>query len=78
MLQDPLQSNPLQSIVLIPDQVPEAFQGHQLAHQFRYEHEQRRAFEDHCRWYEQIAAQHQQELEAMRCELNLFRWFCRN
>ena len=70
--------NPLQSIVPVPDIAPEEFQGHQLAHSFRYEQEQRQIFEDHCRWYERVAAQNQQELETMRRELNVFRWFCRD
>lgn len=69
--------HPLQSIIPMPDLAPEEFKGHQLAYEFRHERKQRQRFEDYCRWYEQIATQHQQELEMMRSEFNLFRWFCR-
>ncbi len=69
--------DPLQSIVPIPDIAPEQFKGHHLAYKFRHEIEQRQAFEDYCRWYEAIAEQNRQELEQMRSEFDLFKWFCR-
>ncbi len=66
---------PLQSIVPLPEIAPEQFQGHQLAVEFRHEVGQRQAFEDYCNWYEAIAQQNRQELEQMRGEFNLFRFF---
>jgi len=56
-------------------QVPNLFATRQLAFEFRREVEYRQEFQDYCQWYAQTAMQHQQDLQKMRGESNLFRWF---
>ncbi len=51
-----------------------AFELHQLAQDFRLEKEARDAFESYCRWYDAVAAQHQQEMAAMAPEPDLLGW----
>ncbi len=54
---------------------PEIFAGQQLAQQFRWEVDQRQAFDDYCRWYEAIALQNQQEMTSMANDLDVLSWF---
>ena len=82
-----LQASPLQSVLIQPQAdlvelaslpaTPEIFAGQQLAHEFRWEIEQRQAFDDYCRWYEAIARQNQQEAAAMAKDFDLRSWLRR-
>jgi len=54
---------------------PEIFAGQQLAHAFRWEIDQRQAFEDYCRWYAAIARQNQQEAASMANDIDIRAWF---
>lgn len=47
---------------------------HQIAYEFYDEVHYRELLAQYHSWYEATAKQHQQELAAMRQELNLFRW----
>ena len=51
------------------------FQLQQMAQEFRLELLNREAFERHCEWYELMARANQQDLETMRREFDIFRWF---
>ncbi|MCU0526902.1 MAG: hypothetical protein MUF72_18995 [Elainella sp. Prado103] len=65
-----------QHIVPLPQaEVEELLIVHQFSFEFYDEVRYRTALEAHCQWYEQVAAQHRQELEAMRHDINLFGWF---
>ena len=55
----------------------EVLELYRTTHQFYEEAHHREEQERYCEWYEAIALQHQQELEKMRGDINLFRWFCR-
>jgi hypothetical protein len=62
-------------IVPIPEPEAEAvLQTFQLTYEFYDEVRYRDAFEQYCDWYAQLAAEHQQDLEQMRQEVNLFNW----
>ena len=54
------------------------FSHYHTTYQFYAEVETRSEFESYCAWYYQTAAQHRQELEKMRGELNIFQWFRRS
>lgn len=71
--------NPLhQRIVPMPAvEAEDVLIAHHLAIEFRAELYSREVLEQHCRWYEKISLQHQQELAAMQKEVNLFRLFRR-
>ena len=86
--EDPLQSlqvSPLRSMLLQPQAnlveltalpaTPDIFAGQQLAHEFRWELDQRQAFDDYCRWYEAIALQNQQEVASMANDIDIRSWF---
>ncbi|NES82128.1 MAG: hypothetical protein F6K10_12395 [Moorea sp. SIO2B7] len=53
------------------------FATYQLAYDFSQEVEHRQEFEDYCQWYYFTAQSHQEELEKMRGDINIFRWFSR-
>ncbi len=55
----------------------EVFQTYQVTHEFYQEVQYREAFQQHCQWYTETAQRHQQELEKMRGDFNLFGWFSR-
>ncbi len=57
-----------------PPPPAEIFATHQLAHEFRREAEYRQEFKEYCQWYRQTALQHQQEVAAMRNDINIFGW----
>lgn len=57
-------------------QVEEALELQQAAHEFRFEVEKRQAHEDYCQWYYRMVAQNQAELAAMKNDLNFYGWFC--
>ncbi|BAY98202.1 hypothetical protein NIES37_21500 [Tolypothrix tenuis PCC 7101] len=61
-----------------PSEVDETFAAYQTTHQFYHEVRERSEFRRHCEWYHTTAMQHRQELEKMRGELNIFRWFRRS
>ncbi|QIR39922.1 hypothetical protein HCG51_26570 [Tolypothrix sp. PCC 7910] len=61
-----------------PSEVDETFGAYQTTHQFYHEVRERSEFRRHCDWYYTTAMQHRQELERMRGELNIFRWFRRS
>lgn len=54
-----------------PQTTVEYLELHQAAQEFRLELEHRANLEAYCQWYDQVAAEHQQELVQMRSELNL-------
>lgn len=58
-----------------PQEVVEYLELHQAAQDFRLELEHRANLEAYCQWYYQVAADNQRDLEQMRSELNLLRWF---
>lgn len=65
---------------LVPNSENEAIevlQTAQVTYAFYDEVRYREALEQYCEWYQAIAAQHSHELETMRREVNLFRWFVR-
>lgn len=65
-----------QQIVPLPQaEAEEILVLHQVSFEFHQEVRYREAFDEHCRWYQQVATQHRRELEAMRHDINLFAWF---
>ena len=65
---------------IIPSPQPEAeenFAVYQATHQFYQEVRVRSDFKVYCGWYHTTAESHRQDLERMRGELNIFRWFRR-
>ncbi|MEM8641306.1 MAG: hypothetical protein AAGG51_21185 [Cyanobacteria bacterium P01_G01_bin.54] len=70
-------SEPCHFLVPAPPPVVEGFATHQLAWEFRHEVEQREAHQAYCDWYDQVARQHQEELERLRGDWNLLGWFVR-
>jgi hypothetical protein len=65
---------------IIPSPQPQAeetFAVYQTTHQFYQEVQARSEFKEYCEWYYMTAENHRQELEKMRGELNIFRWFRR-
>jgi hypothetical protein len=70
MLQRPLEP--------LPNDIGEAIQLQQIAYEFRQEVQYRDDFEAYCQWYYATAAQHQEELAAMKNDIPLFSWFCRS
>ncbi|MDZ8052147.1 MAG: hypothetical protein RMX68_001420 [Aulosira sp. ZfuVER01] len=64
-------------ILATPSEVEETFASYQTTHQFYHEVRERSEFQQHCEWYYKTAISHRQELEKMRGELNIFRWFRR-
>ena len=59
-------------------EVEEGFSNYQTTHEFYQEVQTRSEFEDYCQWYDTTAAEHRQDLEKMRGELNIFQWFRRS
>lgn len=55
----------------------ENFAAYQTTHKFYQELRHRQDFYNYCQWYQQTAERHQQELQQMRREINLFSWFRR-
>ncbi|MEM9818635.1 MAG: hypothetical protein AAF827_19800 [Cyanobacteria bacterium P01_D01_bin.6] len=55
----------------------EVFELHQMAYDFHQEVDSREAFEAYCDWYEQTAACHRQELDAMKHDIDLLGMFWR-
>lgn len=55
----------------------EILQAHQTTSEFYREVKYRENFESHCQWYYTTAKQHQEELEKMRGDINIFAWFRR-
>jgi hypothetical protein len=67
----------LRGFVPQPPALPETIAIAQVTREFHHEVAHRQAFAAHCDWYKKTAAEHRQELRAMRREINLFRWFGR-
>lgn len=66
----------LSEIVPMPQaEVAELFAVAQTTQQFYQEVQYREELADYYDWYQQVSAQHQQELMAMRQEVNLFGLF---
>ncbi|EAW38241.1 hypothetical protein [Lyngbya sp. PCC 8106] len=55
----------------------EILQAYQVTHEFYQEVQYREDFEQYCQWYAETAERHQQELQKMRGDINLFSWFLR-
>ncbi|MBR8835467.1 MAG: hypothetical protein DSM106950_15950 [Stigonema ocellatum SAG 48.90 = DSM 106950] len=71
-------SKNLPHIIISPQpQAEETFAAYQTSHQFYQEVQVRSEFKRHCEWYHTTAESHRQELERMRGEVNIFRWFRR-
>ena len=69
----------LQHIIPLPQaKAEEILVAHQISFEFYEEVRYREAFAEHCHWYQQVAAQHQRELEAMRHDPNVLAWFRSN
>lgn len=65
----------LQQIVPLPQSKTDALLiAHQVTFEFYEELRYRAALEEHCQWYQQVATQHRNELEAMQNDLNLRGW----
>lgn len=65
-----------QQIIPLPQpQAEEILLAHQASFDFFEEVRFRAAFAEYCEHYQQLAAQHRQELEAMQDDINLFGWF---
>ncbi|WP_293124669.1 hypothetical protein [Microcoleus sp. bin38.metabat.b11b12b14.051] len=64
---------------VVPESTPaaEIFQQNQIVREFYGEIKYRQELERHCQWYYATAKQHQQELQKMQGDFNLFGWFCR-
>jgi hypothetical protein len=60
-----------------PAEVEETFAGYHATIEFYDEVQARQELKRYCEWYYRIAESHRQELEIMRGELNIFRWFRR-
>ncbi|KKJ01003.1 hypothetical protein [Prochlorothrix hollandica] len=67
--------NPLPWIQPAPPPAGNEVADQFLAYEFYREVEHREAFEAHCRWYQELAAQNRRDLATMRQEPNFFRWF---
>ena len=63
---------------IVPAPQPEMMEILEACHvtrEFYQELQYREEFERYCDWYYLTAKQHQQELEEMREDLNIFGWF---
>ena len=58
-----------------PSAVDEIFATHHVSGEFYREVQYRQELERYCQWYYETAAQHRQELQRMRSEINIFGWF---
>lgn len=71
-------SEPLQRIIPLPQpEAQDVFHAHQVTRAFYDEVKHREELERYYEWYALTAKKHQQELEQMRGEFNLFRFFSR-
>jgi hypothetical protein len=59
-------------------EVEAAFSSYQTSHQFYQEVQIRTDFQAYCEWYNTTAQNNRQDLQKMRGELNIFRWFRRS
>jgi hypothetical protein len=66
-----------QVVPLNPDQGLDVLETYQVTHHFYAEVKYRQDFEAYCQWYDAVAEQHRQELEAMKSDINILGWFCR-
>lgn len=64
-------------IVPAPPPAADIFATYQLAFEFHQEVQARQEHERYCEWYWLTAERHQQELQKMQGDINLFGWFCR-
>ncbi|MGG6296210.1 hypothetical protein ACQ4M4_17615 [Leptolyngbya sp. AN02str] len=64
-------------VPLPPPEAEEVFGTYQISYEFHREVDHREALDDYCRWYERIAEQHRQELQAMQQDINILGWFYR-
>lgn len=62
---------------IVPD-AAEIIVSHQVAYDFYQEVAYRDAWNDYVQRYREMAYRHQQELESMRHDPNLFGWFVRS
>lgn len=67
----------LRQILPTPPPAAEIFATHQMASEFRREAEYRQELERYCKWYQMTAERHQQELQKMQGDINVFGWLCR-
>jgi hypothetical protein len=58
-------------------EVEDTFSAYQTTHEFYHEVQGRLEFQRYCEWYYATAEIHRQELQKMRGELNIFKWFRR-
>jgi hypothetical protein len=62
----------------LPPTVEEGFEVYQTTKQFYHEVQSRLEFERYCEWYAVTAEQNRQDLQKMRGEVNILRWFRRS
>jgi hypothetical protein len=74
---EPMSFHDLQWIIPAPPPDIEILEAHQLGHEFRQEVQYRQNFDEYCQWYYETAQRHQQELQKMRRDINIFGWFFR-
>ena len=71
-------SHELRRIIPAPQPgIADTFAAYQATSQFYREVQSREALNTYCEWYYAIAERHRQELQQMRGELNIMRWFRR-
>ena len=71
-------SQEFRRIIPEPEQpAAEILQAHQAAQKFYREVEYRENFKNYCHWYHATAQKHQEELQKMQGDINIFRWFRR-
>jgi hypothetical protein len=66
-------------LIPVPPQalIDEIVQTHQVSQEFYREVQYRQEFEQYCQWYYEAAAAHRRELEQMKGDLNILKWFWR-
>lgn len=62
-------------IRLTPPSQVSFLEGHRASYEFHQEVQYRQELDRHCRWYEQTAQRHRQELQKMQRDINVLSWF---
>jgi hypothetical protein len=70
-------SKDFQYILPLPEPAADILETYRVTYEFRHEVQYREKLDAYCEWYYAVAQQHQQELQRMRHDINLFGWFCR-
>jgi hypothetical protein len=70
-------SKDFQYILPQPEPIADILSVYEATYEFRREVQYREELEEYCQWYYAAARQHQEELQRMRNDINVFGWFCR-